>query len=407
MLFRGRLKMKKVRLIAILIFITAVSFLLPVFRASGQGKKARFQGLYDDVYQELMDPANNPDLLKGQVSPEYGDAYVYVPGLFYQRAITEGYSVKSEELEIADAFVERYDEYLSAFAAAPFKSLMQDFDVVMHAYIGIGGVYLAYAYRPDEDLKAEVEKYLDTFEVFVKLAYPMMYYAMEPYGPTTPLAGLAAFYLQYPMTFGRDSEKARHYEKLGFKLLEKMDRHLWCEKEGKYLYSIIPGYKFTYVYSNATMVQALVRAYYLTRDEKYLERARVIMETLHQDLFHLGYEGYLAAEDNCRYRRQYKKVGDQYNREYMALSGNNYMAFAYLLLYEASGFKDQDMLRRAELCIQFAEKWLWDHEGKVQHHIERGILSEPDRYCAGCNFQLLYNIFLYQCALEKKQILLK
>ncbi len=397
--------MIKARPIAAAVFIIVVALLLPAFGASGQGKRAQFQGLYDDLYQDLMDSANNPDLLKGKISPEYGDAYVYVPGLFYQRAMTEGYPVTGEELEIADAFVKRYDDYLSAFANAPFKSLVKDFDVVMHAYIGVGGVYLAYAYRPDEELKTEVEKYLDAFEVFVKLTYPIMYYAMEPYGPTTPLAGLAAFYLQYPLTFGRDSEKSRHYENLGFKVLEKMDRHLWSEKGRKYIYDLVPGYEFTYVYSNATTVQALVRAYYLTHDEKYLERGRVIMETLHRDLFHPGYEGYLAAEDNCRYRRQYKKVGDQYNREYMPLSGNNYMAFAYLLLYEASGFEDEDMLKRAEMCIRFAEKWLWDHEGKVQHHIKRGVISPPDDYCAGCNFQLLYNIFLYQCALEKKQIL--
>jgi hypothetical protein len=389
------------------IVASAATFIIPGIAFSGSPGKAPFQEMYEDVYQDLMDPVNNPDLLKGKVQPEYGDAYVYVPAIFYHRAMTEGYNVKDEEIKIADAFVSRYDEYLSAFAAAPFRMMMQVFDVVMHAYIGIGGVYFAYFYQPDEKLKAQIERYLDTMQVFVKLSYPIMYYQMEPYGPTTPLAGLAAFYLQYPMTFGRDSEKARQYERLGFSLLEKMDKHLWCEKEGKYLYSIIPGYDFTYVYSNATMVQALVRAYYLTGDEKYFQRAERIMETLHKDLYHPGYKGYLAAEDNCRYKRKYRKVGDQYNREYMALSCNNYMAFGWLLLYEAGAFEDQVMLERAEQAIRFTQEWLWDHKGKIQHHIERGVLSEPDRYCAGCNFQSLYNMFLSQCALEKKQILPK
>ena len=104
--------------------------------------------------------------------------------------------------------------------------------------------------------------------------------------------------------------------------------------------------------------------------------------------------------------KKYEKVGPHYKREYIALSAQNYMAFGWLLLYEAGGFEDEEMLKRAEQSIRFTEDRLWDHEGKIQHHIERGgMISSPREYCAGCNFQSLYNIFLYQLALEKKQIL--
>lgn len=364
-----------------------------------------FDDIYNGVAEYMLNPANHPDLARGVVNIEYGDAKVYGPAWVYIKADSPHYSVTAEELAMADAMIQRYGEYLDRFQAHKLKFLSGDFDTLMHVAIGIEGVFKAYEHDPRPGYRELIIRYLDMVKPVAKQASLIYNYHVQPYGPITVVAGGAWFYLSYPLTFGPDDPKSAEYQKIGLDILEKLDRRLYDQKGKKYLYSIQPGYDFTYAYTNMVMVQALVRAYVLTGEKKYYQRGIDIVESMDRDLWNPGYQGYLAAEDLGKYYRKYQKIGPQYNREYMALSAHNYIAYACFALYEANGFKDDSLIERAERALSFQEHWLWDHKGRIEHHIERGKIAEPKDYCAGCNFQTLYNIVLLKHARIKEPAL--
>ncbi len=373
------------------------------FTLASLGQAEDFLTMANDLKGYLFDPQTNPGLTQGKFEPEYGDAFVYGSSYIYHRAMA-GEEVSEAELEIAEAMTQRYEGYLERFEKNPLKSF-QDMDTMMHTYIGVGGVYFGSFYSPDRKKQILIERYLDDFKFFAQHPGILYFYPIQPYGPGTVLFGLASFYLQYPMSFPA-SARAEEFKKVGLDLISKLDKNFWSEKEQKYLFDLVPGYDFTYAYTNAVAVQALARAYYLTGDRHYYDRAVLALDTLERDLFQRDYSGYLAAEADSRYQRQYQKFNPLYNQDYMPLSGLNYMVYAYLLLYEAGGFKENEFLQKAERDLAFPQKYLWDQKGRVQHHLAQGKLSPEADYCAGCNLQLLYNIFLIQQARQGKPIIL-
>jgi len=362
---------------------------------------ANFEDMYQEVAAYLTDPRNHPDLARGIVNIEYGDAKVYGPAWVYLKDKNPPFSATAGELAMADAMIERYREYFDRFDSAKLKSLSGDFDTLMHVAIGIEGVFKAYEHNPKPEYRELIIRYLNMVKLVAKHPSLLYNYHVQPYGPITVVAGAAWFYLSYPLTFGTDDPKSAEYTKIGLDMLKKLDR-LYDPKGKKYLYSIRPGYDFTYAYTNMVMVQALVRAYVITGDKKYYQRGLDIVETMDRDLYNPGYQGWLAAQDLGKYYRKYQKIGPQYNQEYMALSAHNYIAYACLALYEAGGFKDEFLVERAERALAFEKQWLWDGKGRIEHHIVRGKISEPKDYCAGCNFQTLYNIVILKNALLKR-----
>jgi len=362
-----------------------------------------FSALSQDVRSYLFDPQIHPGLKSGKIEPEYGDALVYAGSYICHRAMT-GEDVSKDELAIADAMVKNYETYLDQFEKNPITSF-QNMDTMMHTYIGIGGIYFASFYEPDARKQAVIARYLDDFKLFARHPGILYYYPIQPYGPGTVLFGLASFYLQYPLSFP-DSARAGEFKKIGLGLVKKLDKNLWSETEQKYLFDLVPGYDFTYAYTNAVAIQALIRAFYLTGDKLYYDRAVLVLSAMERDLYRPEYQGYLSAEDNQAYQRQYQKFNPLYNQQYMPLSTLNYIVYGYLLVYEASGFQEDEFLQKAERGINFPKNYLWDQKGRVQHHLAAGRISEEKDYCAGCNFQLLYNIFLIDQARKKNPIAL-
>ena len=359
-----------------------------------------FDDLYQDVAAYVMNPANSPDLAHGRVQVEFGDAKAYLPAWIYARAMVPGLEPSEQETAIAREIVQRYQENFDRLEASPL-SAFKDFNSLMDAAIGIEGAFKSYEHDPRPEYRDLFQRYLDFAKPVAARPGLLMNYHLQPYGPATVIAGGAWFYLEYALVMGPDDPRSAEFKRLGLQIIAEMDRRLYSAPGKKYLYSERPGYDFTYVYNNAVLVQALVRAYALTGERRYYDRGLELMTTLERDLYHPGYQGWLAAEDSCRYSRQYQKIGPQYNREYMPLSGHNYLVYAYLALFEAGGMKDERLLENAARGLRFIRNWLWDRQGKIQHHIERGKISGPADYCMGCNFETLYHIVQYKAALMK------
>jgi len=394
------------------LLLIVTCFVAALLRINGQAaniSSTEFDVMYEDVAAYLMDPGNHPDLEHGIVEIEYGDAKAYFPQWVYTLDELEEFSASPEQMDIADEMIERYRESFDMLEANPLRAF-SDMNLLMDAAIGIEGVLRTYEHDQSPETRDLARRYLDFAKIIAKRPRLIMGYHVEPYGPTTVIAGAAWFYLYYAHVMGPDDPKYEEHKKIGLSIIEKMDKRLYSEDGKKYLYSIRSGYDFTYAYNNTVMVQALIRAYLVTGERRYYDRAIEIMGTIERELYSPEYGGYLAAEHPSihelrRYARHYEKIGPQYNREYMALSSHNYMVYAYYALYEAGGFEDDELLEKAAVCLRFIRDKLWDHEGKIQHHIELGEISPPADYCTGCNFQTLFHIVQYKAMLKKEPVM--
>jgi len=217
------------------------------------------------------------------------------------------------------------------------------------------------------------------------------YGSIPPYGATTVLGGISGFYLQYYFSVG-DTEKAKDYARIGTDILSSLNTLVYDEVKNNYRYSIKVENDFIYLYSNVTTFQALIRAYLYSGDKDYLERAKKIIETM-EDLYSNVYGGYFAApvEDS---------TAPHYGEEYIALSAQNYLTYAFLLLYQETG--DSIYLDRAENTLSFIESKLYQ-DGIVYHDLINGERADWD--CPGCNYQVLYYIYLYDRLLKGKPII--
>lgn len=380
------------------------ALLCPAAPVAARDPATEFDAMYDDVAAHVMDPANHPDLAHGIVEIEYGDAKAYFPQWVYTLDEMEGFSATPRQLAIAGEMSKRYEESFDKLEAHPIKSF-NEYGLVMDVAIGVEGVLRSCEHEPGTEARDLARRYLDLARPVARHPGLVMGWHMEPYGPATVIAGGAWFYLYYAQIMGPEDPRYEEYKKIGLGMIDKMDKKLYCAREGKYLYSVRPGHDFTYLYCNTVMVQALLRAHAVTGEQRYYDRAREIMAALERDLYHPGYQGFLAAEPDGRCFRKYQKIGPQYNNDYMALSGHNYMIYAYLSMYEASGFEDDELPAKAALCFRFIRDRLWDHEGRIQHHIERGVLSPASEYCTGCNVETLFHIIQYKAMLEKRPVM--
>ena len=73
----------------------------------------------------------------------------------------------------------------------------------------------------------------------------------------------------------------------------------------------------------------------------------------------------------------------------MSLSSQNYLVLALRLIAEETG--DPRYLDEARAVLSFVETHLYWH-GMAWHHWENG--ARASWYCTGCNFQLLYDLWL-------------
>ncbi len=164
----------------------------------------------------------------------------------------------------------------------------------------------------------------------------------------------------------------------GISLIEKANSRCWDEGESLYRYSSLMDWP------QQTMMMALIKAYGVTGDKKYLDQALLVFDTLDRrcrDTIRGGYSGHPDPDTK-------------------GLSGNNNMAWILLDLHEATG--DKRYLEEAESLLGWIlSEDLYDREkGLVCHHYTKQS-GRADYYCTGCNFNTLTCIYRLNTSLEK------
>lgn len=202
-------------------------------------------------------------------------------------------------------------------------------------------------------------------------------YAVRTYGPTVVTALLGLMNLQYVLNL--EDPRNEQFRGTGLHIVEAIYDMTWDPELGGYRYA--PDNEKLYLYPNIIMMLILNRAYELTGDESYLEKAEALFDAI---------QPLRVEEMNCYYTPYSAEVMGARTEEYYSLSPHNYLAFALVLMFENSG--EQKYLNEAYLVLDFIEQYL-HVEGQVLHHWmdgRRAVPEDPEYYCPGCNLQLLY-----------------
>ncbi|MCX5860367.1 MAG: hypothetical protein NT056_10865, partial [Proteobacteria bacterium] len=360
------------------------------------GPIENYADLYKGISQYLTGQvicAGCSDYQSGDIIPDEGDSNAYYPALVYSLSL-EGLA-SEPELAVAAEMVAREITLINGLSESGIISSLDDATKLSEVYIGIAGLLKAYeATRRPEYLEA-IRKYFAVFSPLVTESSSilkmdsLMSINIPWYGPTTIFGGLAGFFLQYPLSVPKAEDRAGITD-TGIAIISKLDDLVYDPARENYRY-MIDSEDFLYLYSSVCTVQGLLRAHLVTKASAYLDQAKGVMESM-ESLFNEESGGYLAAEYDSRYFAAYEKLGQtRYFQKYIPLSGANYLTYTDLLLYQITG--EEIYLTRAARILDFIQKKLYVN-GQVHHHLLNGVL-ETGEYCAGCNFQLLYNIYLY------------
>lgn len=333
--------------------------------------------LFCQIYERLL---TRSVIVDDNDVEDYGDAMAYACALIF--TLDREGMADDIERAFATTLAEGYKRQVERFTASP-ASLILDSNLAMEVYIGVLGLLVGYEVTGRPDYLTYIDDYFDAMLRLTDLLGTAIYYLpIPPYGSTTIKAGLASTLLHYPYATGGAARSSERMEQ-GLDILKEMDDVVWDEVVGGYRYLAWDRHAYVYQYSNVTAVQALIRAYRLTKNSDYLQRAQTIAASL-EKIFSDQYGGYFSSEE------QYPHAPHS-GEEYIALSGQNYTIFADLLLFQETG--TQVYLDRSLRLFDFMRAVLWvEEEGLCFHDIQHGNLA--DWYCTGCNWQFLYNMLL-------------
>jgi hypothetical protein len=322
-----------------------------------------FPELYAAVLERLTTeiPVN-----EGDWAEDFGDATAFAPPALLsvgRRTCDErliGLAVRT--LEHQEFLVRHFLEVLEGPGAAE---------------VLVGGIGLIESYRLGGDARwaAAADELLrlllDTAALFGDYLYgPLL--DVEPYGPTAVTGIVAAEALRYVEVVDPtdDARLARALE-----LAAAIDRVAWDAAGG--FYRAAPDEPALDLYPNVAMTIVWTLAHRLTGDPEHLARAEALYDAI-QPLR-------LAFADAAAYHSLYSSSVP----DYVSLSSQNYLVFALRFLDEET--RDPRYLAEARSILSFVESHLYWH-GMAWHHWEND--ARATWYCTGCNFQLLYDLWL-------------
>ena len=320
-----------------------------------------FAEMYAAIYERLTTeiPVN-----EGDWGEDFGDATAFAPPALLSYGLRtcdeEAIRLAVETLAHEEFLVRHFLEVMEGTGA----------DEVL-----IGGIGLIEAYRlnPDPRWAAAAERLLDNLEETAALFGDYLYAPMidtDPYGPTAVTGIVVAEELRYiEIIDPTDTVRlARALEIAG-----AIDRAAWDEAGG--FYRAAPESPERDLYPNVAMMIVWTLAHRLTGDAAQLARAEALFDAIQP----------LRLDPLGAYHSLYSSSVP----DYASLSSQNYLIFALRFLDEESG--DPRYREEATTILSFIESHLY-WNGMAWHHWENG--TRATWYCTGCNFQLLYDLWL-------------
>jgi hypothetical protein len=330
--------------------------------------------LFHQVLEHLTKPANLP--VDGDWPEDFGDANYFGP-VFFQRYATA--SGVGEQRLLAQQSSYHNELLVRRSVEDPLELIARPADTLMGA-LGLAEVIRG---EPSARRAALLQETLDAVDGLAAAAndYPVLGTLPQGiptsiYGPTTLNGALALMHLEASEALVPAADEADHLQRAAAVL---QNGRIGGYASSLGYYRMGPEDDALYLYPNVMQMLAHARAYQLTQESMYRERAEALYEAIQP----------LKVADEGRYRSPYGSSAD----DFTSLSSQNYLMLALLVLHETTG---KAVYRQEVLDIL---EFLRDHllvDGRVLHHWMDGAPPQPQHsvhYCSGCNLQLLYVIW--------------
>jgi hypothetical protein len=347
---------------------------------------------------------------------DYGDAAFY--GLAYNAWVSAATGDAS-----ATAFSEAAFEY-ARWVVTTADLMNGDVNEIAMAALGLIDYMAA---TGDLTALAELEAVLDMIDTSVEVlgwyldGGVVSGYAVDTYGPTSISGLVGLLNLQYAYLLNGADQAIRLA--WAAEMADEIDAEAW---NGEY-YEFGEGRTGMFLYPNITMILHNVRLHQLTGEARFRQRALAVYRAI---------EALKITDDGpglLRYRSPYsaEHMGAQTD-DYTTLSSQNYTLFALLLLYEMTG--DVKYMKAFNGIVEFLSTRLWAtwcrshvhlrpcapacsagdvcvdgrclpescQEGVIHHWMDGQPASptDPEYFCSGCNWQLLYVLWYRQHRIE-------
>jgi hypothetical protein len=320
-----------------------------------------FGDMYRGILHRLLTevPVN-----EGDWAEDFGDATAFAPPALLSVGL------RACDAEVIDLAVRTLEH--EVFLVDHFLEVMEGTGA---AEVLIGGIGLIEAYRlnPDARWSGAADELLLYLNDMVDLFGDYLYAPgldVEPYGPTAVTGIIAAENLRYVDVVDRDDDAK---VERALEIAAAVDLHAWDEAGGFYRAS--PDEPELDLYPNVAMMLVWTLAHRLTGEAGHLARAEALFEAIQP----------LRLEALGAYHSLYSSSVP----DYVSLSSQNYLVLALMQLAEETG--DANYVDEATTLLRFIESNLY-WNGMAWHHWESG--ARATWYCSGCNFQLLYDLWL-------------
>ncbi|MFH1129794.1 MAG: hypothetical protein V1754_00565 [Pseudomonadota bacterium] len=342
--------------------------------------------LLRSVLSYLSETGNQPE--QGDWPQDFGDANYYGPGFLFRYGNAGG---NAAQIALAKENT-TYNSNLIERATTSFDVFYSRLEDVMMSGMGL---IEAQAFKSDDMVSKRLEDLLNvlnllskTFEYYPSEEDLKSSYAAATYGPTTLNGTLALMNLEYAYTADGDDKEER--VATGLEILKYGDEKAFDEKLGYYRFSLTE--EKLHLYPNVVQMLAHTRAYQLTEQKKYLDRAQTLYAAIQP----------LKVKGEGRYRSPYsaKYMGAKTD-DYTTLSSQNYTMMAFAVLYQVTG--DKKLKEEVAQVLEFVRSHLFEGR-RVLHHWMDGKIAQPSNpefYCSGCNLQLLYVIWRLEDLLKE------
>jgi len=320
-----------------------------------------FPEMYAGILERLTTevPVN-----EGDWGEDFGDATAFAPPALLSYGLR---TCNREMIRLAEETL-AHQEFL-------VRHFLEVMDGTGAAEVLIGGIGLIEAYRITSDPRwaDAARRLLDDLEDTAALFGDYLYSPAidtDPYGPTAVTGIVAAQLLRFSEVVD-PTDTARVDRAL--EIAAAIDRNAWDAAGG--FYKAAPDNPQLDLYPNVAMMIVWTLAHRMTGDAAHLARATALYDALQP----------LRLDALGAYHSLYSSTVP----DYVSLSSQNYLVFALRFLDEETG--DPRYMLEANTILSFIESHLlWNR--MAWHHWEND--ARATWYCTGCNFQLLYDLWL-------------